>query len=121
MRHILIAEDDAFTTTVYTSRLKKDGYEVEIAPDGKRAWTKIKSRAPDLLLLDMDLPYINGYDLLKMIRENQAIKNLPVIIISNTKKGDLSHDISTLNVKQYLVKIETSLDEMVRVVKEILQ
>jgi len=121
MKRILIAEDDSFTMNVYTTRLKKDGYAIEMAPDGKAAWEKIKKQSPDLLLLDMTLPLVSGYELLQMIRDNPSTKNLSVVIISNTRKEDLPHDISGLNVSKYFVKVETPIDEIASVVKEILQ
>lgn len=121
MKRILIAEDDPFMRNICASRLKKDGYTVDVAPDGQAAWDKIQSSRPDLLLLDINLPRINGYDLLKMIREHAPTKDLNVIIISNLRQNELGKDIAQLGPKRYLLKIETSLDEIAQVAKDILQ
>jgi len=97
---ILIAEDHADIRTLMSDRLTAEGYDVVIAVDGQDALDKIRQEDPDVILLDLMMPKIDGYHVLQEIRENPTtIKWQPVIIISakeefqDIKKGfDLKAD-----------------------------
>ncbi len=119
-KKVLLAEDDPFIAEVYVTRLKKDGFMVDVAKDGKMAWEKIKNNYPDLLLLDIRLPEISGPELLKMIRQDQRTKNLKVIIISNLNKEDYAKDVSDLGVVKYFLKVESTPEEIMNAVREVL-
>ncbi len=121
MKSILLAEDDPFTMDVYLNRLKKEGYRVDIAKDGQMALEKIKNNYPDLLILDIKLPKIDGCQLLRMIRQDSKTKNLKVIVVSNLDQKDFPEDISDLGVIKYFLKIENTPEEILDTVKEILK
>lgn len=121
MKKILLVEDDAFIIDIYSNQFKKAGYLVDIARDGEMAYEKIKNNYPDLVLLDINLPKINGIEMLKAIRKDPTIKNLNVIVISNLTKKDYSEDISSLGIIKYFLKVETSPEEIIKTVDEILK
>ncbi|HDZ54646.1 MAG TPA: response regulator [Candidatus Nealsonbacteria bacterium] len=90
---ILIIEDEAGFRRIYRDVLENDGYEVLEAEDGESGWQLVKSKRPDLVLLDLILPKLHGFEVLKNIRADAAIKDIPVIIFSvlggqkNIQKG----------------------------------
>lgn len=120
-KHILLVEDDPFIVDIYARQFKKDGFLVSIANDGQMAWEKIQNRRPDLLVLDIILPKMNGWDLLKMIRSDQKVKDLKVVVVSNNNRETYADNIISLGVLKYFLKIETTPEEITKGVKEILK
>ena len=102
---ILVADDEQDVLDVMKKKIKKAGYEVVTAQDGEEAWEKIKSDDPDVLLLDLTMPKMDGLTVLKNLRENPpTTKWIPVIIVS--ARGELE-DMKkgfTLEADHYLVK-----------------
>jgi DNA-binding response OmpR family regulator len=84
-KHVLIAEDEPHLVESLTFILGREGYEVTTALDGEAALQKIWATTPDLVILDVMLPKMNGFDILKKIRSSDALKSLRVIIL--TAKG----------------------------------
>ena len=79
---VLLVEDDKFIASTLEEKLVLAGYEVIKAEDGIRALTKAKFKKPDLILLDIILPEKNGYEVLKDLKEDEKLKNIPVVILS---------------------------------------
>ncbi len=113
--HILIVEDDERITNICKAILGTGGYVVDIAPDGEEAQKYLKAAIPDLILLDLMLPGINGLDLLKQLKEDAVTKDIPVIII--TALGDLKTKVKSfyMGVDDYLIKPVNSLELLARV------
>jgi DNA-binding response OmpR family regulator len=84
-KHVLIAEDEPHLVESLAFILGREGYEVSTALDGEAALQQIWAASPDLVILDVMLPKINGFDILKKIRSSDALKSLRVIIL--TAKG----------------------------------
>ena len=120
MKKILLAEDDPFVLGVYSNILRKEGYLVEVARDGQEAFKKAQDNCPDLLILDIMLPKVNGCQLLRAIRQNPVTKNIHTIVISNLDQKDYPEAISNLGVAKFLLKIKSAPDEIISAVKEIL-
>ena len=121
MKRILLTEDDSFIIDIYSRRLMEEGYKVDVARDGQTAFEKIKNSYPDLLILDINLPQINGCELLKMIRKDPKTKSLKVIVISNLEPKDYPEDISNLGIIKYFLKIEVTPEELIKNINEILK
>jgi CheY-like chemotaxis protein len=121
MRKILLAEDDPFILDIYSTYLKKEGYGVDIAKDGQMALEKIKISKPDILLLDLDLPKLNGRDVLKVLRSEPSTKDLKVMIISNHNQQDYPDVVSQLGIIKYFLKIETTVQDIARAIEEALK
>lgn len=121
MKKILLAEDDPFILNIYASQFKKSGFDVNVAVDGQMALEKIKNNLPDLLVLDINLPKIKGWDVLKAIREDSSLKDLKVVVVSNLDKRDCAEDLLNFRVIRHFLKVETSPEEIVNAVKEILE
>ena len=82
MAKILIAEDELLMLKALEFKLKKDGYHVEIASDGKQAMEKVRNNTYDLILTDIMMPFVGGMEILSYIKNDPIKKNTPVIILS---------------------------------------
>src|SRR3989344_5328845 len=119
MKKILIIEDDVFLGDVLTEKLAKDGFEIIIARDGKEGFEKIKSSKADLILLDIIMPNMNGYEILEAKQKDPSIANIPVIIISNSGQPVEIHRALALGVKDYLVKAQFDPEEVLTKIKSL--
>ncbi len=84
MQKILIIEDDKFLGDVLLQKLISDGFDTKLIKDGNLAINEIKEFQPDLILLDILLPNFNGYEILEEKQKDESIKDIPVIILSNS-------------------------------------
>ena len=121
MKKILLVEDDPFILDIYAHQFKKEGYEVSVATDGQMALEIIKNNCPDLLILDIGLPKLDGWEVLKMLRDDLKTKKLRVIVISNNDQKESAENITRFGVLKYFLKIEHTTDEIVKHVREILK
>lgn len=118
---ILIVEDDQFISKVYSKWLALAGAAVAVANDGKACLRILSEQKVDLILLDLGMPGLNGYDTLTQIRSNPDTKDIPVIVLSNTtiKENKVGFDdIKNAGVTDILRKYETSLSEIVECVRK---
>ena len=121
-KHILIVDDDPLISRMYQKKLSQDGYGVETAENGEAAINSVGKQMPDLILLDVMMPKMNGVETLKAIKSDPRTKHLKVIFLTNL--GDKPEDIENakkLGALDYLVKSQISLKELSEKVKEILQ
>ncbi|MDB6039541.1 MAG: Response regulator receiver protein [Verrucomicrobiales bacterium] len=84
MKKILIVEDDAIVANIYRNKLQNEGFDVDVASDGQSAIAQVKKAPPDLVLLDLGLPKVNGVEVLKAIRAHPPTSALPVVVLSNS-------------------------------------
>jgi len=112
MRKILIIEDDVFLKNLESNKLKKDNYEIITASTGDEAMDKINEPGIDLILLDLILPGIDGFDVLKKIKETENIKSIPVIVFSNLSEEEDIKKAKELGAAEFMVKSNFSLDEL---------
>jgi DNA-binding response OmpR family regulator len=118
MKKILIIEDDTFLGDILFQKLIREGYQVVLVEDGKIGFEKIKSFGPDLILLDIALPHMNGYEILEAKLKDPEISGIPVIVISNSgQEVEINHLIS-LGVKDYMIKTEFKPEEVLSKVRE---
>jgi len=121
---ILFVEDDLPTIEVYKTALENAGFEVEAMLLGEEAIRKIKeiekgeAKKPDLVLLDLILPGINGIDVLEEIRGNEKTKDMPVFILTNYTDEELKKKGFLLKTEQYLLKTSYAPRELVEIVKD---
>lgn len=118
---VLLVEDDQFLQKILKQRLIEEGVNVEVAGDGEAAVKSIKELKPVLVLLDLILPKKNGFEVLAEIRKDPAFAKLPVVVLSNLGQQEDKQHMEELGVKDYLVKADYSLSEMVGKVKEYLK
>jgi DNA-binding response OmpR family regulator len=95
-RRVLIAEDEPHLVESLTFILEREGYEVVTAPDGEAALEQLLTSTPDLVILDVMLPKLNGLEVLKKIRDHPLLKTLPVIVL--TAKGQRQDRETALSI-----------------------
>lgn len=117
---ILIVEDDVFLVKVYQVKLQELGVEVLIAQDGNEALKYLEKDPPDLVLLDIMLPGVSGFDLLKAMRDNPRWKNVAVIILSNLSQTQDIERGQALGIKEYIVKANVRINDVVEKIKKYL-
>jgi DNA-binding response OmpR family regulator len=117
MKKILIIEDEGTLSFLLSKALKSSGFEVEKAINGEEGIEKIKTTKPDLILLDLLLPGMDGFDFLANLKQNSEYGFIPVIVISNLSTEDAMRRALELGAAKYLVKANVDLNEIVSVVK----
>jgi len=120
MESILIIEDDIFLGDVLLARLKKEGFKADLSRGGADGLNKIKELKPDLVLLDIILPGMNGYEILEAKQKDPDIEKIPVIIVSNSGQPVEIDRALELGAKDYLVKAQFDLEEVMAKVKHFL-
>ncbi len=120
--HILVIEDKLELSSALAAHLTKVGYKVTTAPDGKNGLDLALHTKPDLILLDILMPELNGLEVLKRLREDESEygKKVPVILLTN--KGDTSDILKGIKqqVTAYFIKAEVSLEVLTQTIKETL-
>lgn len=121
MAKILLVDDDALLVRMYQKKLENDGYQVATADDGDVALTKVSESKPDLILLDVMMPKVNGLQVLTKLKENKETSNIPVILLTNVggSEEDTNRGLE-LGAVAYLVKAGNRPAAVVAKVKEIL-
>lgn len=117
MSKILIVEDDSLILRLYEKAFSFEKYEVATAADGAEALTKVKSFKPDLILLDIMMPKVNGLEVLKKLKADSATKKIPVVILTNLSDKKDAEKALSLGAKKYIVKADYKPKEVVDIVK----
>ncbi len=118
MKKILFAEDESVLQKTFEKTLRGEGYEMISALDGEAGFNLAKKEKPDLILLDLVLPKINGFEVLKKLKEDPETKEIPVIILTNLEKMSDIDKALELGAVAYLVKVDYSLEEVVEKIKK---
>jgi len=120
-KKILIVEDDKFLRELIARKLIAENYEIIEAIDGEEGLKKIKEEKPDLVLLDLILPGIDGFEVLSKMKDDPALASIPVIILSNLgQREDLEKGLK-LGAVDYLVKAHFTPNEIIEKVKQALK
>jgi len=117
MKKILFIEDESALQKTIGDILTQEGYEIISALDGAVGLRMAEEKKPDLILLDLILPKMHGFEVLKALKENLATKNIPVIILTNLEEIKDVEEALKLGATTYLVKSQYSLDEVVEKIK----
>ncbi|MDZ4200193.1 MAG: response regulator [Kiritimatiellia bacterium] len=117
---VLLADDDPFILSLYRDKLVRAGYEVESVSDGEEALRWLQRKAPALLLLDLNMPRVNGVEVLRFVRERSSTPELPVIVLSNACTQEMILEVNRLRPSRFLVKRETAPTRVVEAIREVL-
>lgn len=112
-KNILLVEDDAFLRKMYHAKLVREGFFVTTAINGEEGYTALFQERPDLILLDIMMPKINGFDFLEAMRSNDELSDIKVIIMSNlSQKEDIAKG-EQLGVLEYFTKSDMQIYEVI--------
>lgn len=120
IKKILLIEDDKFLRELMTKKLFSMDYDVSSSVDGESGLEMIKEKQPDLVLLDLILPGMNGFEVLEKAKKDPEINNIPIIILSNLgQKEDIDKGLE-LGAKDFLIKAHFTPQEIANKLKNIL-
>ena len=119
-KFVLVAEDDIFYANVYKLKLTKEGYDVEVAPNGEWAIRYAQKRKPDLILLDLVMPIKDGFETLRDLKADPNLKDVNVVILSNLGQEEDIEKAKKLGALDYWVKTDISIQELIEQVKKYL-
>lgn len=120
MSTILVVEDEVQLRRILTEKLSSEGFEVSGAVDGLEGIEKAIQNHPDLILLDLLMPKIDGIAALEKIRSDSWGKDVPVLILTNLSEVDKVEKAKKLNISGYLVKSDWKLEDVVSKIREVL-
>ena len=121
MKSILLVEDDQFLIDIYHTKLKEAGFEVEVTSGGEECLRKLREKVPDLMILDIVLPKLDGWEILREIRSDEKLKDLKVVVISNLSHKSEIEKGKRMGVLKYMIKAHYTPSEIVSQIKEILK
>lgn len=117
---ILIIEDDKFFRELISKKLQKENFDVVTASDSKEAFAYLDSNLPDLIVLDLILPGLDGYEILSIIKKDKRTSSIPVIILSNLGQQEEIDKAKSLGVIDFMVKVNFTLEEIAGRIKHAL-
>ena len=120
-KKILIIEDEPAELFVLKKMLNEAGFQVLTANDGQIGLESIKKYLPDLVLLDIILPKINGFDILGLAKKDPEIMNIPIVVLTNLSDEESAYKSKTLGAVDYLVKTKIYSHNIVKKIKHILK
>jgi DNA-binding response OmpR family regulator len=118
---VLLVEDEPLLANLLRQRLEKEGMKLILARDGEEALKTLRETKPDLILLDIILPKISGFELMETLKADPQFEQAPIMIISNLgQESDIARG-RALGAVQYFVKAKVSIEELVEEVRSFLK
>lgn len=117
-KKLLVIEDDKFLRQLITRKLDKKDFNIIEAIDGEKGLDKIKEEKPDLVLLDLILPGMDGFEVLEKAKDNPETSSVPIIILSNLGQKEEIEKGLEMGAKDYLVKAHFTLGEIVEKIEQ---
>ena len=118
MKKILIIEDEEVLLGLLQERLVQEGYQVDIAKDGREGLEKIRKFKPDLILLDIIMPKMGGFEVMEEVNKDEELKTIPIIIVSNSGQPVELERAKKLGVRDWLIKTDFDPQEVIDKVKK---
>ena len=119
-KKILVAEDDKFLSSAYRLKLTNAGYDVLITPDGQQLFDQVKDYSPDLIILDLVMPIVDGFTALEQLKSDSKLKSIPVIVASNLgQKEDIDRTLK-LGANDFVIKSNLSLNDLLVKIKKLI-
>lgn len=120
MQRILIIEDDRIVASIYSMRFKANGFEVEVAPEGGTGLKAIHRFQPQLVMLDLSLPEVNGVDIIRKVRTNPATAGLPIVVLSNSYLPEMVQEAWKAGATRCQSKTDCTPNQMLDIVRQLL-
>lgn len=117
---VLIVEDDEFLRTLVAQKLVQEGFAVDAAIDGNEAFKDIKEKTPKIILLDLILPGMGGFEILNMLKKNPETNSIPVIVLSNLGQREDIDRATASGAAAYMIKANFTPSEIVQKIREVL-
>lgn len=118
MARVLLIDDDTVLLKLYSTKLSSDGHQVQVATNGEEGLNFVQSFKPDIILLDLLMPKINGFAFLETLNKNPQTQRIPKIVFSSVANQEQISRLRALGVTNYLNKIETTPTQLVQVINQ---
>jgi len=119
--HVLLVEDDTFLANIYKTKFEMEGFKVSVSENGQEGLVDAKKKKPDVILLDILLPKMDGFTVLEKLKEGSDTKEIPVILLTNLgQKDDVSKGLE-MGAEDYLIKAHFKPSEVVEKVNKVLK
>ncbi len=119
MKSILIIEDDSALREMYQIKFTNEGFYANTASDGQEGIDKMRSFKPDIVLLDLLMKKVSGFDVLKVVKEDSALSKIPILILTNIY-ADVEDLLKNWGAKDFLMKSNVTPDDVVNKVNQLL-
>ena len=116
---VMLIEDDQFLSSLMKARLEKEGFATLQEFDGEEAVQALKQERPDIVILDLIMPKVSGFEVLQTISITPQLANVPVVILSNLAQDSDIEKARQLGAKEYFVKVKVSIDDLVGRIKSL--
>lgn len=110
---VLLVEDDEFLAEIYQKKFEMEGFKIAVSENGEKALIDIKKKIPDLILLDILLPKLDGFSVLEKLKADKTTKDIPVIMLTNLGQRDDVERAKALGAVDYLIKAHFKTSEIV--------
>lgn len=120
-KRILLVDDDEFLVDMYSVKFQEAGFEVDTAMDGEKGLQKVREENFDVLLLDLVMPAVDGFEVLEKLNEEELREGMKVIVLSNQGKAENIERGESLGIDGYIVKANAIPSEVLERVKNIIQ
>lgn len=120
MAEVLIIEDDKFLTKIYKTKLEKEGLAVEFAHNGEEGLKKMQEVKPKVVLLDLVMPKMDGFQVLEHVQADAELKKIPILVLSNLGQQEDIQKAKGLGARDFIVKSDTSIQAVVDKLKTFL-
>jgi len=117
---ILLVEDDSFLLSMYATKFEAEGFKVATAEDGEKAVRSVQKESPDIILLDIILPKLSGFEVLKQLKAESETAKIPVILLTNLSQRDEVEQGLKMGAEDYLIKAHFMPSEVVEKIKKVL-
>jgi DNA-binding response OmpR family regulator len=116
-KKVLVIEDEEIIRGILQKKIENEGYQVDIAVDGEDGISKIREIMPDIVILDIVMPRMDGFAVLEEMKKDENIANIPVIIVSNSGQPVEIDKVKEYGVKDWIVKTEFDPQEVINKIK----
>lgn len=119
-KKILLAEDNQFILRSFKHIISENGYDIKTVSDGSHVVHEVVEYQPDVLILDLILPNMNGFDILKKLRSKVEYANLPIIVATSLGQEEDKEKVMALGATDYIVKPHTTLQELLKMIESVI-
>jgi len=120
MKKILLVEDDPFLVDIYSTKLENAGFSVEVAPDGKTGLKKIREEEYDLVVLDIVLPQMDGWEVLREVKKDPQLQDVRIFVFSNLGQKEEVEKGLEMGAVKYFIKAHFTPQDIVDEIKKTL-
>ncbi|MBI4114300.1 MAG: response regulator [Candidatus Niyogibacteria bacterium] len=120
MKTILVIEDDKFMRDLLINKIKKEGFRADGAASAEEALEEMEKNAPNLILLDLILPRMDGFEFIQHMKKNPQFANIPILILSNLGDKKDIEKAEQFGVKEFLIKANFTPSEIVQKIHDLL-